>query len=114
LAQGVLQAEPARLIHLAVWLVLPLAYQVANPVGDCFHPAAHRIGDFGDRQAQAGANRRLFIGFADRADRQILPGLQLALRQRPVVVAGPVHQQHLWTGGGVAQRHGASGNDPFD
>ena len=68
-----------------------------GPVTDLLGQAADQVGDRLHWWAEHRADTGLLQRLADRGDQQVLAGLALALRQRPVVVLGPVHQQHLRT-----------------
>ena len=77
----------------------PVVHLLGPAVGEVFHRA--------QPGAEHGAHAGLLEYLTGRGQQDVLTGLALALGQRPVVVFGPVHQEHLDTVRSGAPQHGA-------
>ena len=66
-----------------------------GPVVDLLGPAAGQVFRRPQPGAEHGPHAGLLEDLPDRGEQHVLAGLALALGQRPVVVLGPVHEQHL-------------------
>src|SRR4029453_4816373 len=80
-----------------------------KPVADQLWTVADPILRLGQLAAEAAAHSRLLLDLAKRRLLVRLSGVELALRQRPVVVARAVDEQHS----PVTHHHSAGRTDPL-
>jgi hypothetical protein len=82
-----------------------------GPVVDLLGPAVDEVFDRAQPGAEHGPHAGLLEDLPDRGEQHVLAGLALALGQRPVVVSGPVHEQHLGPVSGGTPQHGTGRQD---
>jgi hypothetical protein len=116
------QGDPRHLVDLVVGPVagdVVVAHHAAHPVvHQLGAPAAGTlVGAVADRvhlgrecRAETDPQAGLLLDLTDRRDVLTLPGVELALGEGPVVVAGSVHEQHLGDAGSSSQRDRACGD----
>ena len=106
--------EPANLVDLAVRVKLAVE-GLHRPVADGLRAAlAVVVARRRELAAELAAEACLLFDLANRGLLVRLPGLELSLRKRPVVVSGPVDEQHLERSGVAAARDDSPGglHDP--
>ncbi|MPN11545.1 hypothetical protein SDC9_158848 [bioreactor metagenome] len=87
--------HPADVVGLVVGRQRPVADRVADPPVDLLGQAVHRIGGGVQPGAEPHLPAGLLAHLPDGRHRQLLAGIHVPLRQRPVVVAGAVDDEHL-------------------
>jgi hypothetical protein len=87
-----------------------------GPVVDLLGPAVGEVFHRAQPGTEHGAHAGLLEDLPDRGEQHVLAGFALALGQGPVVVLGPVHEEHLGLVGPVSggtPQHGARREDRF-
>jgi hypothetical protein len=102
---GLVDPHPGDPVDLLVGPVaahVVVADRAAHPVVDGLAPAPDRVALRGQRRAEPDVEAGLLGDLADRGCRRVLPALELALGEGPVVVLRSVDEQHLAAG---TERH---------
>ena len=108
--QRLRQRQPAHRVDLVTGRGLVVRAE-SGPVVDLLGPAVGEV----FHRAQPGAEHGPYAGLLEhlpyRGEQHVLARLAFALGQRPVVVFGPVYEEHLDSVSGRAPGHGARRED---
>ena len=92
---GRIRLDPANLGHLVVG-AKPTRLDLHGPVRDLLHLVpADRVPHLADPAFKPTAIAGLLLDLPQRGLLELLPGILLALRETPIVIGRPMHDQHF-------------------